>query len=75
MFGGDCGGGGGIYAYGEIPLDVDGDLGAAAGKVVDCAGVGEFFVDGGGCGGLEVFAETGAGVGVGPGWGFYLELV
>ena len=45
---------------------MNGDAWAAGGELVDDAGVGEFFVDGAGGGGLEKFAETRAGVGVAP---------
>jgi hypothetical protein len=42
---------------------------------VDGAGIGKFFVDGGGGGGLVEFAEAGAGVGVAPAGGFDVELI
>ena len=62
-------------AVGEVPQDVQGDGRAAAGEVVDLAGVGELLGRGGSRGGLEELAETGAGVGEAPGGQFDSESV
>jgi len=65
----------GVLTCLEVPQDVHGDSGAAAGEFIDEAGVVELFLEGGGGGGLEEFAETGAGIGKAPRGQFNLETV
>ena len=67
--------GGVRHTAGEVPEHVHGDGGAAAGEAVHLGGVGQFFVDGGGGGGVEELAEARAGVGEGPGGEFDPERV